>query len=319
MCGWSALVSIRSSVAREPVLIVTIQHGAPVPADVPNRYRWYPRACEYTGTISLSKVSNMTSEKKAKSKSNDRQRTARDRAAWESPTVEPKVEQQPETPAWHEQAAFHVTLDHMSDAAGTMSWQTHAYHEETGDERVLPGVLDPERDRLDARAGRSSARGVGQPPAEAAAEPVSEPPAEVSHAAIGLSVGALDVIELPAERQAGGEEIGVRLCAQVTFDLTGPTAYLASRRSATRTPSRCWRLTYRGQIGAAGQPAPGFAARAAGLRRDARSGSAAGRQLSGDRKRAAFRRRHGGGGAWAGAQCCALVPACDCQDYTVTR
>src|SRR5829696_5224385 len=95
-----------------------------------------------TGIISLSKVSNMASEKKAKSKSNNRQRTTRDQVC-EAPTAEPKLEQPPEeAPAWHEQAAFHVTLDHLSDAAGTTSWQTHAYHEETGDERVLPGVLD---------------------------------------------------------------------------------------------------------------------------------------------------------------------------------
>jgi hypothetical protein len=36
------------------------------------------------------------------------------------------------------------------------------------------------------------------------------------------------VIELPAENQAGGEAIGGRLCAQVTFDLTGPMAFLAT-------------------------------------------------------------------------------------------
>lgn len=162
----------------------------------------------------MSKVSNMTSEKKSKSKPNNRQRSTRDQAALDAPTIKPTVEQQPEAPAWHEQAAFHVTLDHLSDAAGTMSWQTHAYHEETGDERVLPGVLDQ------AVIGWMRER-VGLLP-RTPAEPVSatKPPAEVPPAALGLSVGALELI--------GGEQSGMRLCAQVTFDLTGPTAYLAT-------------------------------------------------------------------------------------------
>ena len=157
-----------------------------------------------------------TSEKKPKSKSNDRQRTARNRATWESPAIEPIVKQQPEAPAWREQAAFHVTLDQMSDVAGTMSWRTHAYHEETGDERVLPGVLDQEV--------------IGWMRERAGLLPTvpAEPPTEAPHPAIGLSVGALELIELPAARQAGGEQIGARLCAQVTFDLIGATAYLAT-------------------------------------------------------------------------------------------
>jgi hypothetical protein len=163
----------------------------------------------------------MTAEKKAKSKSNNRQRSTRDQA-YEAPTVEAKVEQPPEAPAWHEQAAFHVTLDQLSDATGTMSWQTHAYHEETGDERVLPGVLDQ------AVIGWMRERVGFLTVAPAAPVSVTEPPAEVPAAALGLSVGALELIELPTEYQVGGEEIGMRLCAQVTFELTGPTAYLAT-------------------------------------------------------------------------------------------
>ncbi len=170
----------------------------------------------------------MASEKKTKSKSNDRQRTTRDRVEWEVPTVEPTAEQQPEAPVWHEQAAFHVTLDHLRDANGTISWQTHAYHEETGAETVLPGVLDQAViGWMRERAGLS---------VEVRAEPMAKllPVAQVElspgvpRATIDLSVGALELIELPAERQAGGEEIGVRLSAQVTFELTGPTAYLAT-------------------------------------------------------------------------------------------
>jgi hypothetical protein len=148
--------------------------------------------------------------------------------AWEAPSVEPTLEKQPEAPAWHEQAAFHVTLDHLSDAAGTMFWQTHAYHEETGDECVQPGVLDHALiGWMRERAGLP-AEELAQPVVEPAPMALAEPPVGVSRAAIGLSVGALDVIEQLAERQAGGEEIGVQLCAQVTFELAGSTAYLAT-------------------------------------------------------------------------------------------
>jgi hypothetical protein len=183
-------------------------------------------------TISLSKVSNMTSEKKAKSQSSDRQRAARDQAVYDSSTVKPILAQRPEAAAWHEQAAFHVTLDHLSDAAGTTSWQTHAYHEETGDERVLPGVLDHVLiGWMRERAGLSP-EALPELPAEPVAAPApvvpAEPPIETAPESIGLSVGALELIEQPTERQIGGDETGGRLCAQVRFDLTGPSAYLAT-------------------------------------------------------------------------------------------
>jgi hypothetical protein len=180
------------------------------------------------GIISSNKVSNMASEKKTKSKSNDRQRTTRDRVQWEAPTVAPTVEQQPEAPAWREQAAFHVTLDHLSDANGTMSWQTHAYHEETGAESVLPGVLDQAVvGWMRERAGLAAEAPV-EPLAKLAPVALAEQSPGEPQPTIGLSVGALDLIELPAERQAGGKEIGVRLCAEVRFELTGATAYLAT-------------------------------------------------------------------------------------------
>jgi hypothetical protein len=57
---------------------------------------------------------------------------------------------------------------------------------------------------------------------------VFRPRSQPCHQPRRRPVGALELIELPAERHAGGEQIGVRLCAQVTFDLTGPKAYLAA-------------------------------------------------------------------------------------------
>ncbi len=159
----------------------------------------------------------MTSEKKPKSKPNNRQRTARDQPAGDAPAAGPTVEKQPEAPTWHEQAAFHVTLDHLSDATGTMFWQTHGYHEETGAECVLPGIFDQAViGWMRERAGL---------PTETPVDPASEPSPEMLAAPrveIGLSAGALEVIELPSERQADGEEISARLCAQVTFELAGP-------------------------------------------------------------------------------------------------
>lgn len=180
------------------------------------------------GIISLSKVANMASEKKPKARPADRRRSVRDRAVGEAPAAEPVAEQPAAATAWREQAAFHVTLDHTSDAAGTTSWQTHAYHEETGDERVLPGVLDQAViGWMRERAGLPT-EAQAEPAAEAAPAPAADPAAVEAQAPLGLSVGALDVIEIAAETQAGGEMTNGRLCAQVTFDLSGTMAYLAT-------------------------------------------------------------------------------------------
>jgi hypothetical protein len=135
-------------------------------------------------------------------------------------------EAQPEPPAWREQAAFHVTLDRLPDADGEMSWRTHAYHEETGDERVQPGVLDHDLvGWMRARAGLPAALASGP---EAPPAPETERSPETVGDELRLAAGELEVLELPAERQAGGEEIGTRLSARVSFELTGAAAYLAT-------------------------------------------------------------------------------------------
>ena len=161
-------------------------------------------------------------EKKSKSKAGARQRGDRERDL--SPGSAEALASPPPAPSWREQAAFHVTLDHQPDGASQTAWRTHAYHEESGDERVQPGVLGREiigwiRER------------AGLPAEDCEVEPPAVPGAaqnDTAGEALRLTVGGLDVSELPAEQQVGGEPIGARLRARVGFELSGPAAFVAA-------------------------------------------------------------------------------------------
>lgn len=149
-------------------------------------------------------------EKKTRARSADRQRGARPQ---ERPEARAQAAEQPaQALPWREQAAFHVTLDHQPGPDGQAAWQTHAYHEESGEERVQPGILGREIvGWMRERAGL---------------------PAEQEAGDLRLSIGALDVSELPAERQVGGPAAGVRLCARVSFELAGTAGYVAAAERA---------------------------------------------------------------------------------------
>jgi hypothetical protein len=168
----------------------------------------------------------MSHEKKTKTRSI---RSPREQQALPA-TVDVVVPTPPEELKWHERAAFQVAFDHSVDADGQVIWQTRAYHEEADGRTIWPGIAGKSlmtwmRERADLPAESHAPR---PPVAPAEQQPPADRPVEAPRAAIGLSVGALEVIELPAERQAGGEETGVQLCARVTFDLTGPIADLAT-------------------------------------------------------------------------------------------
>src|SRR5512138_3660860 len=77
----------------------------------------------------------MTATKKPKSRSAANER-ARSLPVAQSPTPRRK-----HTVQWHEQAAFHLTLEHAPDAGDATIWRTHVYHEESGEEQTQPGVL----------------------------------------------------------------------------------------------------------------------------------------------------------------------------------
>lgn len=159
-------------------------------------------------------------EKKTRARSADRQRSARPQ---ERPEAQAQAAEQPaQALPWREQAAFHVTLGHQPGREGEATWQTHAYHEESGEERVQPGILGREIVCwMRERAGL---------PAEQEASDSSV--AEQAAGDLRLSIGALDVSELPAERQVGGPAAGIRLCARVSFELAGAAGYVAAAERA---------------------------------------------------------------------------------------
>ena len=120
----------------------------------------------------------------------------------QAPAQRPKV-----TPQWHEQAAFHVTLDHAPDAGDTTIWRTHVYHEESGEEQIQPGIL-----RQDVVGWiRERAGAPSEPPAQVVA-PEAEP---------RLNVDELAIEEIEREQQAGGAAIK-RLRARVCFAVANP-------------------------------------------------------------------------------------------------
>jgi hypothetical protein len=171
----------------------------------------------------------MTSEKKSKPKPAERQRGARDQEQTPAP-------EQPAAaaPAWRERAAFHVTFDHQTVADGVTSWLTRAYHEETGDEQARPGILAEdlltwmrERAGLPGEAARAGAAAEPDKPAAPAEQAGMQQTREAAEG-LRLSAGPLEVLELPAERQAGGEDTAKRLRARLSFELGGASAYLAT-------------------------------------------------------------------------------------------
>ena len=161
-------------------------------------------------------------EKKPKTRSGARQRGPRERDL--PPEQAETIASAPPAVPWREQAAFHVTLDQQPDGASQLAWRTHAYHEESGDERVQPGVLDREIvDWIRERAGLPAGDLEAETPVAAAPAPI-----EAAGAELCLTVGDLDVSEVPAEQQIGGEPIGVRLRTRVSFELSGPAAFVAA-------------------------------------------------------------------------------------------
>src|SRR5512138_425485 len=104
----------------------------------------------------------MTATKKPKSRSAANER-ARSLPVAQSPT--PRRE---DPVQWHEQAAFHLTLDHAPDAGDATIWRTHVYHEESGEEQTQSGILQQDVIRwIRERAGAPSA---AQEPIVAVAE-----------------------------------------------------------------------------------------------------------------------------------------------------
>lgn len=130
-----------------------------------------------------------------------------------APTVRERALQVSETPTahpesgerWHEQAAFHLTLQHALDAGDTTIWRTRVYHEESGEERTEPGILQPEalawiRERAGAPGAAQELEVAGQPPMEGALDT----PAEAPRAEPRLSVQELAIEQVEAEQEIGG-------------------------------------------------------------------------------------------------------------------
>jgi hypothetical protein len=120
---------------------------------------------------------------------------------------------------WHEQAAFHLTLDHAADAGDATIWRTHVYHEESGEEQTQPGILQQDivlwiRERAGAP---KEAQDLVATPAETP-QSVEAPQSALIDAPIAeprLSVYELIIEAIEIEPQASGT--AKRLRAQARF------------------------------------------------------------------------------------------------------
>jgi hypothetical protein len=151
----------------------------------------------------------MTAAKKAKSKPAASERAT---ALQVEPIPPPRRKH---TVQWHEQAAFHLTLEHAPDAGDATIWRTHVYHEESGEEQTQTGVLH--QDVIHWIRERAGAPKEAQESIIALADvpqlvQVTQNP---SIDARGLSVDELAIEEIEIEQPAGGA--ATRLRAHVRF------------------------------------------------------------------------------------------------------
>lgn len=121
---------------------------------------------------------------------------------------------------WHEQAAFHLTLDRTPDAQDATVWRTHVYHEETGEEQTQTGILQQDlifwmRERAGApQAAHELA--AAAPDLPGPAKTTQSAPIEASTAESRLRVDDLVIEAIEAEQPASATT-PKRLRAHVRF------------------------------------------------------------------------------------------------------
>jgi hypothetical protein len=175
----------------------------------------------------------MTAEKKSKGKAADRPRATRAQSRQQQSAEVAPAEAPLQALKWHEDAAFHVTLDHATAPAGGTLWRTHAYHNETGGEIVREGVLDQEvTSWMRERAGVPAEAAVAaEPAAEPAEVVVAERTDRDVSSELHIDIATLEIEALPAALEAGGMASGKRMRMRMRFDLAGAEAYLACAES----------------------------------------------------------------------------------------
>jgi hypothetical protein len=131
---------------------------------------------------------------------------------------------------WHEQAAFHITFEHVTDPAGQAIRRTRALHEETGEEHNWEGIPGPELTLwMHERAGLHGQEPALEPSAEARPEQSSaETRSGDLESDLWMQISALEVEEVWAEKQVGGLSVRGDMRSRLSFELSGPRAYLAT-------------------------------------------------------------------------------------------
>jgi hypothetical protein len=118
-----------------------------------------------------------------------------------------------------------IAIGYTTRATGSIAWQTRAYHEESDQRIVLPDISGDALARwMRQQADLPVAALDERPPAVEAAEPPAEAPA----AELRLTIQELLLDEVLEAEQAGGPDAAKRLRAQISFQLSGAAAYLAT-------------------------------------------------------------------------------------------
>jgi hypothetical protein len=150
----------------------------------------------------------------------------------EEGTMAKKPDEGSGVPNWHQHAGFSLFFDAVAADADNPTWQTRLYHDETGDEALLPGIdtaawvkwiLD--RAELPDTA-RTIASALQTPPPPSAEALPSEPataalPALATPYAAQVEILDVQVFEALTTPPAGAEK---RLVAETRFQISGTEA-----------------------------------------------------------------------------------------------
>lgn len=195
----------------------------------------------------------MAREEKAKPKSRARQKSAPDRPRQrpdDLAAAEPA--RRAEASVWHERAAFQVAYDYAARPSDDVTWQTRAYHEESGDRAVWPGIaggplVEWMRDKAELPVEEPPAPSpAAEPPVETLAGLPALPLAEESPAGgpgeerlaeplsdLRCEIGDLQLTEAPAEQEVGGQTSVRRMRAQIDFQISGTATYIATAHQSS--------------------------------------------------------------------------------------
>lgn len=125
-------------------------------------------------------------------------------------------------PVWRQHAGFSLFFDYAMDESGRQSWQTRVYHEESGDETVLPGVNTADWVNLVLQQAQLPSM---DEPASVATVPAPTEKGETPAKPVKPHKANVEIVDVQVEEMEPlSGSIGNRMMVAVHFQLSGPGA-----------------------------------------------------------------------------------------------